>query len=253
MSYPKPVITPVEEPAPTVPPSQALTNPAPYLNTIIIIGLITISGVVILYIARKKPSLFRIIVGILIWLISFSITTIYLINVAFTINPLLLRFWIPVSALAASIITYVIFSNNEVASIIAASYIASGAGGTIGMSIPYWTFLVLTVGISAYDVFAVYKGHLSTLTKGEALSLKGLTVEVGDLVIGVGDLFFYSLAISAILWNLGELSAAAATLAIVAGYTLTLILLQRKKMVPGLPIPLIGAIVCAFSAKLFAA
>ena len=121
------------------------------------------------------------------------------------------------------------------------------------MSIPYWTFLVLTVGISAYDVFAVYKGHLSTLTKGEALSLKGLTVEVGDLVIGVGDLFFYSLAISAILWNLGELSAAAATLAIVAGYTLTLILLQRKKMVPGLPIPLIGAIVCAFSAKLFAA
>lgn len=114
---------------------------------------------------------------------------------------------------------YFIFSSNEVASIIAASYIASGAGGTIGMSIPYWTFLILTVGISAYDVFAVYGEHLSTLTKGEALSLKGLTVEVGDLVIGIGDLFFYSLAISAILWDLGELSAAA-TIAIIAGYTL---------------------------------
>jgi len=250
MSYPKPIITPVEEPAPTTPPTQALTNPAPYLNTIIIIGLITASGVVILYIARKKPTLFRILIGVLLWLISFSITTIYLINASFTIHPLFLRFWIPVSALAASIVTYLIFSDNEISSAIAASYIASGAGGTIGMSIPYWTFLVLTVGISAYDVFAVYKGHLSSLTKGEAASLKGLTVEIGSIVIGLGDLFFYSLTISAILWNFGEIPAAAATLAIIAGYTLTLTLLQRKKIVPGLPIPLISAIISAFLANM---
>ncbi len=252
--FPKPIITPVEEPSPTAPPAQALSNPAPYLNTLIVIGLIAISSIIILYIASRKPRILRILVACLAWLVSFSITTLHLLNLSLTLNPWIFNLWIPLASATATIITYLlIFRGGEISMSFAASYIASGAGGVIGMSIPYWTFLVLVAAISIYDIFAVYKGHLSHLTKQDAPILRGLAVEVGDLVIGLGDLFFYSLTISAIFWNLGETPAVVATIAIMAGYTIILLLLQRKRIVPGLPIPLIGALVCAFSTKFFMA
>ncbi|MCD6261118.1 MAG: hypothetical protein J7J28_04970 [Thaumarchaeota archaeon] len=252
--FPKPIITPVEEPSPTAPPTQALSNPAPYLNTLIVIGLIAVSSIIILYIASRKPRILRILVACLAWLVSFSITTLHLLNLSLTLNPWIFNLWIPLASATATIITYLlIFREGEISMSFAASYIASGAGGVIGMSIPYWTFLVLVAAISIYDILAVYKGHLSHLTKQDAPILRGLAVEVGDLVIGLGDLFFYSLTISAIFWNLGETPAVAATVAIVAGYTIILLLLQRRRIVPGLPIPLIGALVCAFSTKFFMA
>ena len=252
--FPKPIITPVEEPSPTAPPAQALSNPAPYLNTLIVIGLIAVSSVIILYIASRKPRILRILVACLVWLVSFSITTLHLLNLSLTLNPWIFNLWIPLASATATIITYLlIFREGEISMSFAASYIASGAGGVIGMSIPYWTFLILVAAISIYDILAVYKGHLSHLTKQDAPILRGLAVEVGDLVIGLGDLFFYSLTISAIFWNLGEMPAVVATIAIMAGYTIILLLLQRKRIVPGLPIPLIGALVCAFSTKFFMA
>ncbi|MCS7133036.1 MAG: hypothetical protein N3F65_00145 [Nitrososphaeria archaeon] len=253
MSLPRPPITPIEEPAPSTPPSQALVNPAPYLNTLIVIGLITASGILILYIARKKRNIFRVLISILIWLISFGVTNIYILNLALIMDFQLLRFWLPLSVLAASLVTYSLLMRGELASSIAASYIASGAGGTIGMSIPYWTFMILIVGISAYDIFAVYRGHLSTLTKEDASLLKGLTIEVGDVVVGMGDLFFYSLTLAAIFWNLGYIPAIAGTTWILIGYAITLYCLQRRRILPGLPIPLLGALALAFLAKTLSA
>lgn len=249
MSLPRPPITPIEEPAPSTPPTQALMNPAPYLNTLIIIGLLTASGILILHIARKKRNMFRVLIGILIWLISFGVTSIHILNLAMIIDFQLLRFWLPLSILGASLVTYAMLVRGELASSITASYIASGAGGTIGMSIPYWTFMILIIGISAYDVFAVYRGHLSTLTRENASLLKGLTIEVGDIVVGMGDLFFYSLTLAAIFWNFGYLPAIAAMTWIFIGYAITLYCLQKKRILPGLPIPLLGALALAFIAK----
>jgi len=250
LSYPTPIITPVQEPEPTAPPSEALSSPAPYLNVILVVGLITISGLIMLYLARRLKKLFRILVGILIWLIAFGVTALYIINISLAFNWTLLRLLIPLSALASSAITYLMLGRGGLASSISAAYIASGAGATIGMSIPYWTFLILIVGISAYDVLAVYKGHLSTLTKEEAISLKGLTVELDSLVIGLGDLFFYSLSASAILWHMGAIPALAATASILVGYAATLLLLKRKRILPGLPLPLLLGLSSALLAKL---
>ncbi|MEM1655919.1 MAG: hypothetical protein QXU12_05750 [Nitrososphaerota archaeon] len=250
LSLPTPIITPIEEPEPTAPPVGALLSPAPYLNMMIVLGLITLSSLVMLYLARKRRNVFRILAGILIWLISFGVTVIYLINVAMMVDWTLLRFWLPAGALTASLITYLMLRGEGLIASIPAAYIASGAGATIGMSIPYWTFLVLVLGISAYDTLAVYRGHLSTLTKEEAITLKGLTIEVDDLVIGLGDLFFYSLTASAILQYMGVVPAAAATISILAGYGATLLLLRKRRMLPGLPIPLLSAIGSAIAARL---
>jgi len=250
MSYPTPIITPIEEPEPTAPPTEALSTPAPYLNMIIVLGLITVSSLVMLHLARRRRNIFKVLTGILIWLISFGVTVIYLINIAMVFDWTLLRFWLPAGALAASLITYLMLRGEGLVASIPAAYIASGAGATIGMSIPYWTFIVLLLGISAYDAFAVYKGHLSTLSKEEAISLKGLTVEVDDLVIGLGDLFFYSLTVSAILQYMGVAPAIAATLSILVGYSITLLLLRRRRILPGLPVPLLLAMASALAINL---
>ena len=240
--YPRPVITPAEEPSPMTPPSEALTSPAPYLNTFLIIGLITFSGLVMLYLARKRLKLFRILVGSLIWLLSFGVTVFIFITFAFVLGFWIFRFWIPVSVAAASIIAYLMLSSRGLASSLAASYLAAGAGAAIGMGIPYWTFFILTVGISIYDILAVYKGHLSTLTKEDASTLKGLTVEVGDLIIGLGDLFFYSLTLSAIQRYLGFIPAIPAFISLLIGYTITILALRKHRILPGLPIPLLLAL-----------
>ena len=242
--FPRPIITPVEEPSPTAPPAQALSNPAPYLNSLIVIGLIAVSSIIILYIASRKPRILRILVACLAWLVSFSITTLHLLNLSLTLNPWIFNLWIPLALITTTIITYLlIFRGGEISMSFAASYIASGAGGVIGMSIPYWTFLILVAAISIYDILAVYKGHLSHLTKQDAPILRGLAVEVGDLVIGLGDLFFYSLTISAIIWNYGVIRGIMASIMILIGYTIVLMLLRRSKILPGLPIPLILALI----------
>ncbi len=250
IEYPPLVIAPAEEPSPATPPSEALASPAPYLNTLIIVGLITVSGIVVLYLARKRRRLFQAFIGLLIWLLSFGITLFNIISMGFAVSLWILRFWLPISLAAASLVTYLMIRGRGLAGSAAASYIAAGAGSAIGMSIPYWTFIVLMIGISAYDLVAVYKGHLSTLTKEDAVTLKGLTVEAGDLVIGLGDLFFYSLAVSAILRYLGAIPAALASGSVIAGYTITLLALRKRRILPGLPIPLLLALGSAVLAKL---
>lgn len=236
---------PLEEPEPTAPPSEALANPAPYLNTLLIILIITIAGLVLLYIARKMPRLFKSLLYVLIWVVSFGISMLYLFLG-------MILFEIPVSEalfiysiILASVTTYFTLKGGELKSSISASYIASGAGCILGVSIPYWTFLVLIIGISIYDIVAVFKGHLSSISKSNAPLLRGLVIEVGDIALGLGDLFFYSLTISAILFNYGMVPAITSTASIVTGFIIVIYTLNKKRQLPGLPIPLLLALITA--------
>lgn len=241
----RPFITPLEEPEPTAPPSEALANPAPYLNTLLIIIIITIAGVVLLYVARKIPRLFKSLLYVMIWIISFGISMLYLflgmVLFEIPVNEALFIY----SIALASAITYFTLKGGEVKSSIAASYIASGAGCILGVSIPYWTFLILVIGISVYDVVAVFKGHLSSISKSDAPLLRGLVIEVGDIALGLGDLFFYSLTISAILFNYGVASAITSTASIMIGYLIVVYALNKRRQLPGLPIPLLLSLTTA--------
>jgi len=241
----RPFITPLEEPEPTTPPSEALVNPAPYLNTLIIILVITLAGVILLYIARRMPRIFRSLIAALIWTVSFGISMLYLFLGMILYNISISEALFIYSIILASIITYFTVKGGEIKSSIASSYIASGAGSILGVSIPYWTFLILIIGISIYDIVAVFKGHLSSITKSDAPLLRGLVVEVGDIALGLGDLFFYSLTISAILFNYGIASALASTTSIIIGYTIVIYTLNKRRQLPGLPIPLLLALTTA--------
>lgn len=241
-------ITPLEEPEPTAPPSEALVNPAPYLNTLIVILVITIAGVVLLYVAKKMPRVFKSLITTLIWTVSFGISMLYLFLGMTLINTYIISEALFIySILLASVITYFTLKGGELKSSIASSYIASGAGSILGVSIPYWTFLILIIGISIYDIIAVFKGHLSSITKSDAPLLRGLVVEIGDVALGLGDLFFYSLTISAILFNYGLAPAITSSTSIIIGYIIVIYTLNKRKQLPGLPIPLLLALATALA------
>ncbi len=243
----RPVVTPIEEPKPSTPPAEALASPAPYLNTLIFISIIAVAGVVLIYLARRRPGLFKALITVMIWLVSLSITVLYLVTAAVVTQPLIAALWLPIGIGVATIVTFLLVRGGGLGAASAAAFIASGSGGVIGISIPYWTFLILVAGISVYDVVAVFRGHLSTLSREDAPQLRGLAVEVGDVMLGLGDLFFYSLTLSAILWNLGAASAIAATIMLFIGYTLVLALLRKRRLLPGLPIPLLTALAAALT------
>ena len=241
----RPFITPLEEPEPTAPPSEALVNPAPYLNTLIVILVITVAGVVLLYMARRMPRVFKSLITSLIWIVSFGISMLYLFLGMILINTYISETLFIYSAILASVITYFTVKGGELKSSISSSYIASGAGSILGVSIPYWTFLILIIGISIYDIIAVFKGHLSSISKSDAPLLRGLVVEIGDVALGLGDLFFYSLTISAILFNYGITPAITSSTSIITGYTIVIYTLNKRKQLPGLPIPLLLALATA--------
>lgn len=243
----RPFITPLEEPEPTTPPSEALVNPTPYLNTLIVISIISVAGVVLLYIARRMPKMFKVLMLALMWIVSFGISVLYLFLGMMLFDIPVAEVFLIYSIILASLITYFILRGGELKSCIASSYIASGAGCILGVSIPYWTFLILVVGISVYDVVAVFRGHLSSITKSDASLLKGLVVEIGDVALGLGDLFFYSLTTSAILFNYGIASAIASTASIIIGYIMVIYSLNKRKQLPGLPIPLLLALTIALT------
>ncbi|MCL7401324.1 MAG: hypothetical protein LZ168_00855 [Thaumarchaeota archaeon] len=241
----RPFITPLEEPEPTAPPSEALVNPAPYLNTLIVILVITVAGVVLLYMARRMPRVFKSLITSLIWIVSFGISMLYLFLGMILINTYISETLFIYSAILASVITYFTVKGGELKSSISSSYIASGAGSILGVSIPYWTFLILIIGISIYDIIAVFKGHLSSISKSDAPLLRGLVVEIGDVALGLGDLFFYSLTISAILFNYSITPAITASTSIIIGYMIIIYTLNKRKQLPGLPIPLLLALATA--------
>ena len=83
----RPVVTPIEEPKPSAPPAEALASPAPYLNTLIFISIIAVAGVVLIYLARRRPGLFKALITVMICLVSLSITVLYLVTAAVVTQP----------------------------------------------------------------------------------------------------------------------------------------------------------------------
>ena len=239
LSLPPPVITPVQEPPPTAPAGEALSQPAPYVNSLVIIFIMFISGIVIMYVLARYKMLLKFIIYFLIGLVTFSTTAFYTSLAAFIFTPRILELWLFLSVGAIFFVIYSIHKGYETLSMLAAVYIASSAGSITGSSLPFWTSLVLMIAVSLYDIYAVYRGYLKNLTKEDALTFPGLMVEFKGITVGLGDFFFYSILSSFALSNWGLASALLASVGIILGFTLTIYLLRYRRILPGLPLSLI--------------
>lgn len=225
-------------------PIEALLNPKPYLNAVLFIILLTL-GLFLNYFLIKK-NLRKILK--FLFLISFSMLVFSLLTFyTFIINAIMgidnfnisnISYFL--TFLLLIIIIKMLYSKKDLVRLLAAISIGSGAGSALGFFIPYWTSILILIFVSIYDIIAVFKGPLKKLFEKDVdlTIFRFALINFKGLIIGLGDIVFYSLLISFSFINFGLISAIIASIGIIIGSCITLSLLKRDYPFPGLPIPI---------------
>jgi hypothetical protein len=236
----------VEEPA-----EAPASSPAPYLNTLTLLSVIAVAGFTLFLIFKKFPRLISLISISAFWIVSFLTLLVHLGYVGQLSIIMPEGAILAISLLSSTLLAFLVRKASGPAALAAASVTAAAGGTIIGYMIPLFTFIALTASLAVFDLVMVKRGYLSLLSQEQyrdrIYQLRGLVVEVGNINLGLGDLLFYTITVTAAFFRLGLASAIASNIAIVAGYYLTLQLLKKWDTVPGLTIPLALALLSAFA------
>jgi presenilin-like A22 family membrane protease len=128
-------------------------------------------------------------------------------------------------------------------------------GAFLGPNIPTWTILLLLVALAVYDIYAVKQGPIKEMVEtleeageeeGEGADIPMLTYATKDWEIGIGDLAFYSAFTDHVLIYFGLIGGSLVSVGIIIGALATLRLLERYRMLPGLPLSIFIGVGCLF-------
>jgi len=127
-----------------------------------------------------------------------------------------------------------------------------GLGAFLGIAMPTWSTILLLIGLSIYDIFAVTRGPIKQIIeiseeKEKEIQLPAMTYSSSEEIeIGLGDLVFYSMLTAHTFLNFGSFSLVMVSAGILAGLMITLKMLERRRMLPGLPISIAFGLVALF-------
>lgn len=209
-----------------------------FSNALYFVVIIAIAGVVFyLLIKWKSRKLINVLVG-------FAMTTASLLLSAFYLTALLSSFpnWLIYVIVLSVIITVIfdiaIFKLGGNAQNVVVVLLGGALGVFLGWSIPFASAVLLLAFLAIYDIIAVYKGPVGKIASSGLDQLKGLSFSFKDIQMGLGDLVFYSMLCAAMLRSFKWLSYLVSFIGILAGSFVTLLMLQKKGIFPGLPIPI---------------
>ncbi|MGP3667399.1 MAG: hypothetical protein ACKD6N_00870 [Candidatus Bathyarchaeota archaeon] len=124
---------------------------------------------------------------------------------------------------------------------------ASSLGTFFGFIIPTLSLITILLALSFYDIFAVGVGpikKLVTLTDNRSkLVLTELTITYRELLIGLGDLFLYSSLIAHVYIFFSIETFMVCVTMIFLGIFLSLKMLEKRGLFPGLPIAIIPPLI----------
>ncbi|MEM1784907.1 MAG: hypothetical protein QW805_01635, partial [Candidatus Bathyarchaeia archaeon] len=80
--------------------------------------------------------------------------------------------------------------------------------------------------------------------------IRGLILSFKDIHIGLGDLTFYSMLMGHMLLNFGIIACLMSMVGILTGCYLTLKMLEKKEIFPGLPLPIFLGLASGFISTL---
>jgi presenilin-like A22 family membrane protease len=135
---------------------------------------------------------------------------------------------------------------------IAVICLGGALGVFFGASIPLSSALLILAFLAIYDVVAVYRGPVGKIARSGLDQLQGLSYSFKDVQMGLGDLVFYSMLSGTMLFKLGWLPCIISIVGILAGSFLTLVMLKKKGIFPGLPFPILLGIAGGLLASLIA-
>jgi type IV secretory pathway VirB2 component (pilin) len=148
-----------------------------------------------------------------------------------------------------AMIGYTVFVKNRPwLSTVILALVGAEVGSFFAFTLPLFTALLLPVAFSLYDIYAVFRGPLKQLIAVDStVALVGMSIKAGEFTLGLGDVVFYTM-LPAIAFRpdlgLSPYVPFEMIAAIDAGVVATLYLLSKKRLLPGLPIPmLLGVLV----------
>jgi len=179
------------------------------------------------------------------FLVAFALTAASMLLSVFYLSPLLSSVpnWEMFVAFLAIIITIlfdlVIFKIGGKAQNAVVVVLGGALGIFLSYSIPLWSAVLILAFLAVYDIIAVYKGPVGKIASSGLDQLRGLSFAFKELQMGLGDLVFYSMLSGAMLLKIGLPSYFLASAGILIGSFATFLLLEKKQVFPGLPIPIL--------------
>ena len=240
------------------------------LNALIFVGIAVGSAFIIVMVVRKRgPNALKYIFGISLLIIGITETLFFgeiILFLIFNIIPeyplLELSYYVTYFIMVGWILVFnavMMYKYFTTESIMVKNfiviYIGLITGALMGIIMPTWTTILILVGISLYDIFAVLYKHgpirqmidlISEDEEGGEVEEKVKNGEIeydtSTLELGIGDLVFYSMLTSTALvienlffWENITLTVLSG-LAIIIGAAITIRNLKKNKILPGLPI-----------------
>jgi presenilin-like A22 family membrane protease len=223
----------------TVTPFSGDSTSAPIGNAFYFVVLVALSAT-IFYILLKRKSR-KLITGLIVLALTtaaFLLSVIYLLAL-FAYVPDLDFLVLPLSILITVGFDLAIFRLGSKARNLAVVLLGGGLGVFFSASIPFLSAVVILVFLAVYDVFAVYYGPVGKIAYSGLDQLQGLSYSFKDVQMGLGDLVFYSMLVGSLLFRFQPnlLPCFVSVIGIAVGSLLTLVMLEKKGIFPGLPFP----------------
>ena len=212
-------------------------------NAVLLVAFAFVLTLGLVWLLRRRMVMsFKVVVFASVAFSAFILTLVTADVVAITYFPASfeLPFTYGMAGLVVVLIAYTIFLKNRVwLSTIILAFVGAEVGSFFAETLPLWTAIALPIAFSVYDIYAVFKGPLKALI-GTApnVALVGMSIKAGEFTLGLGDIVFYTLLPSLALFVFGLNQALYTIAAINVGMVITLYLLSRRRLLPGLPIPM---------------
>ena len=214
-------------------------GPGSFGNAVYFVVLVAI-GAFILYVLLKRKSrrLISLITGFALATAVFMLSLIYILALFSLFNMP----YADATSLALSILTTILAclaiyrTKSNIASLIVV-FLGGALGTFLGFAIPTLSTILILTFLAVYDAFAVYYGPVGKIARNGLEQLRGLSYSFKNVQMGLGDLTFYSMLTSRVLFDAGALFCLASASGVLIGVALAFKMLEKKGMFPGLPFP----------------
>lgn len=218
------------------------------LNSLLFIALLLAGALLLLLLAKLKLTLLRIVGSAALSTASFLVGEVYAYAIGLqpTAADLLSL------ALAGAALYLTLAHPSSPASSLLQVTVGSLLGPVLASMAPPTSLVLMLLAASLYDIYAVHKGPLrhllrellktqsSTGAGASSSPLTPLAVNFGGVAVGMGDVILYSSmgALALLSPRPDPLRFAAVLLSMLAGVRITLRLLEKRRYIAALPIPL---------------
>jgi hypothetical protein len=213
-------------------------------NVLILVGFVFAATLGAVWLARRrKVKIFMAVVIIGTGLALFLLTLLTSVDVTSSYLDADVSLYLSLAFASATLVILALVTLRRIppwSALVLTGLLSAEVGSYFASTIPILTALLLPIAFSLYDIYTVFRGPLKTLvTTLPSETLSAISSKIGDFSIGTGDTVFYAMVPALAYYQFSALTPAITSLvAVDIGVAITLYLLSKAKLLPGLPIPM---------------